>query len=304
MCTPPARIHNRNLHSIPKKAEPFDTIHIDHFGPLPAVHSARKHILVVIDAFTKFTKLYAVKSTSTKEVIACLDRYEDDYCRPRRVISDRGTCFTSLEFTEYMIQRRIEHIKTAVQSPQANGQVERVNRVIKSMLSKKTDRTNHADWVKMLSQATFALNNTVHSSTKTTASRLLYGVDQRGQIVDHMTEYLQEKTPTPQRNLEKMREEAAAAIQKSQRANERYFAKKNTPPETFAEGDFVVIRHIDTTPGTNKKLNEKYRGPYVVHKQLPNDRYVIRDIENCQITQLPYDGVIEACRMRKWVEHR
>lgn len=36
-------------------------------------------------------------------------------------------------------------------------------------------------------------------------------------------------------------------------------------------------------------------------KVLPNDRYVIKDIENCQITQLPYDGIIEARHMRKWV---
>ena len=59
---------------------------------------------------------------------------------------------------------------------------------------------------------------------------------------------------------------------------------------------------MDTTIGTNKKFIPKFRGPYRVHKVLPNDRYVIRDIENCQITQIPYDGVIEASRIRKYVE--
>lgn len=63
----------------------------------------------------------------------------------------------------------------------------------------------------------------------------------------------------------------------------------------------MVIRNVDTVIGTNKKLIPRYRGPYEVHKVLGNDRYVIRDIENCQLTQLPYDGVVEANKIRKWV---
>lgn len=64
----------------------------------------------------------------------------------------------------------------------------------------------------------------------------------------------------------------------------------------------MLIRNVDTTIGTNKKFIPKFRGPYRIHKALPNDRYVVRDIENCQITQIPYDGIIEASRIRKFVE--
>lgn len=41
---------------IPKIPLPFDTIHIDHFGPITAIKSKRKHVLVVIDSFKKFVK--------------------------------------------------------------------------------------------------------------------------------------------------------------------------------------------------------------------------------------------------------
>lgn len=54
------------LHSIPKGEVPFDTLHIDHLGPLPKTKSRNKHILVVIDAFTRFVKLFAVQSTDTR----------------------------------------------------------------------------------------------------------------------------------------------------------------------------------------------------------------------------------------------
>ena len=39
----PARITERNLYNIPKKPIPFDTIHIDHFGPLPSLISKSNH---------------------------------------------------------------------------------------------------------------------------------------------------------------------------------------------------------------------------------------------------------------------
>lgn len=119
-----------------------------------------------------------------------------------------------------------------------------------------------------------------------------------------MTEFLQEKFAKEiSQKFDIKRTNAANAIQKSQENNSKYFIDKNRPPKTFSEGEFIVLRHIDTTAGTNKKFNEKYRGPYVIHKVLQNDRYVIREIENCQITQLPYDGVVEACKIRKWKEH-
>lgn len=94
----PSRSNVRNLHSINKVPEPFHTIHIDHFGPLPALKSKRKHVLTVIDSFTKFTKLYAVNSTSTKEAICALKKYFEVYSRPTRIISDQGKGFDSKDF--------------------------------------------------------------------------------------------------------------------------------------------------------------------------------------------------------------
>ena len=67
----PARSNDHCLYNIPKEPIPFDTVHVDHFGPLPNIKSKRKHIFVVVDAFTKYVKLYPVNSTSTKEVNNC-----------------------------------------------------------------------------------------------------------------------------------------------------------------------------------------------------------------------------------------
>lgn len=120
MYAAPVRPSEQNLYCIPKEPVPFDTIHVDHFGPLPALLNKRKHVLVVVDAFTKYVKLFAVNSTSTKEVNASLEKYFAFYSRPRRMISDRGTCFTSLEFAEFLNRNDIQHVKVATASAQAN----------------------------------------------------------------------------------------------------------------------------------------------------------------------------------------
>ena len=296
----PARVTDRNLYNIPKKPVPFDTIHIDHFGPLPSLASKRKYILVVIDAFTKYVKLYPTNSTSTKEVNAALDKYFQYYSRPVRVISDRGSCFKSQNFIDFLQERNITHVKTAVASPQTNGQVERVNRVIKPMLAKLSEPIAHSDWSQKLLEVEYALNNSVHSTTKHTPSELLFGVQQKGPVVDDLTEYLGEKRVN-ERDLVKNRTSATEAIKQSQEYAAGRALQRKRKPKEYKKGDYVMILNVDTVIGTNKKFVPRYKGPYIVFKELGHDRYVIRDIENCQLTQLPYDGVVEANRMRKWL---
>lgn len=290
------------MHNIKKVPEPFQTLHIDHFGPLPSLKSKRKHVLAVIDSFTKFVKLYAVNGTSTKESWCALKKYFEAYSRPVRIYSDKGTCFTSAEFEKYLTECNIKHVEATVASPQSNGQVERVNRVLKAMTAKVTDPIDHSDWVKQLSKVEFSLNNTVHCTTKQTPSKMLFGTEQRGEIMDELTEYLQDCYGEEYKGLNEIRSQASEAIQKSQLYNQKYFAERHKPAKEFKEGDLVMIKHVDSTVGKNKKFNIKYRGPYAVRKCVGNDRYHITDVENCQLTQMPYDNIIDSSRMRLWLE--
>jgi len=56
-----------SLYPAPKV--PLEILHIDHFGPLQETRDRFKHILVIVDAFTRFTWLCPVQTTSTKEVV-------------------------------------------------------------------------------------------------------------------------------------------------------------------------------------------------------------------------------------------
>lgn len=82
----------------------------------------------------------------------------------------------------------------------------------------------------------------------------------------------------------------------------KYFNDHHKSPVQFEEGEYVVIKNVDNTTEKNKKLIQKYRGPYVIKKKLGHDRYVVEDIDGFQITQIPYSNILESSRLRKWLD--
>jgi len=205
-------------------------------------------------------KLFPVNSTSTREVTASLSKYFKFYSRPRRIISNRGSCFTSSEFNEFLAERNIGHIKLATCAPQANGQVEIVTT---TMLGKFNNPIIQADWYKLINKVEHAINNSFKNI-----------------------------------DLKDIRDIANLKTVEPQKRNEVIKAAKQKAPSEYSVGDFLAIRNIDVTPGTCTKLAPKYRGLYKINRVFDNDRYEVTDIDNCQLTQLPYKGILEAARLK------
>ena len=290
------------LHNIPKGKTPFDVLHIDHYGPLPNSQNKMKHIFLIVDGFTKFSKLYAVKSTTSVESIKCLESYFSTYSRPSKIISDRGTSFTSQIFKDFMSKNNIQHVKVASFTPQANGQVERINRILTPMFSKEADSETTSNWYKNLYKIEFALNNTKNRSSGFSPSLLLFGVEQKGEFCDKVLEYIQDKVQTNNdRNLYEIREKASDNLIRNQNINKIYYDKKHKMPHAYDIGDYVMLRNLVTTPGINKKFLPKFRGPYEVVKKYDNDRYLVKDIEGLQMSRIPYEGICSPINMKLYM---
>lgn len=60
------------LHNIEKGNTPWQTLHIEHFGPLTRIKRGYKHILAIIDGFSKFIIIEPAKSTNSEETIKIL----------------------------------------------------------------------------------------------------------------------------------------------------------------------------------------------------------------------------------------
>lgn len=287
-----------NLHNITKPQVPFEMVHIDHYGPVDK-NTAKKYLLVVIDACTKFIKLYATKTTATSEVISALKEYFRYYSRPKCIVSDRGTSFTSKEFEKCMTDYNIKHIKIATGSPQANGQVERVNRNLGPIIAKLCK--GNGPWDKCIEMVEFALNNTVHRMINTHPSIMLFGVNQKGKVVDKIREELENNNVNI--DLSTIRNNAKQNEEKAQKYNENYVNTKRKSGTQYEVDDYVVIRNYDNSAGTSRKLIPKFKGPYKISKILPNDRFLIEDVEGFQQTQIPYKGVWAIQNIKPWLRN-
>ena len=82
------------------------------------------------------------------------------------------------------------------------------------MLATISEPIQHSDWSRPHLDVEYAINNSVHSTTKQTPSVLLFGISQCGRIVDKLTEYLDltHSDKNPERNLDELRSEANNAI--------------------------------------------------------------------------------------------
>ncbi|GFY03973.1 transposon Tf2-8 polyprotein [Trichonephila clavipes] len=77
-----------------------------------------------VDAFTKFTWLYPVKTVSAKSALEKLKQQQKTFGNPIRIISHRGSAFTSKLFNDYCDEENIQRLQISTGVPRANGQVE------------------------------------------------------------------------------------------------------------------------------------------------------------------------------------
>lgn len=164
------------LNPIEKGCRPMDTYSIDHLGPLATTKKSYKHLFVGVDAFTKFTWLYPTKSTCTAEVLQKLRLQAVTFGNPRRIVSDRGTAFTSGDFEAYCRDQGIKHQLTTTGVPRANGQVERVTAW--SSLTKLA-APEPGNWFKFVETAQQCLNVTTHRSTGASPFHVMFGTSPR-----------------------------------------------------------------------------------------------------------------------------
>lgn len=293
------------LHPIEKIAIPFHTIHADHLGPFNKSKKKNSYILVIIDAFTKFITLAAVKSTKSSETIKVIKNLIGNFGTPTRLITDRGSCFTSKKFKTFTQSLGIKHILNAVSTPRANGQVERSNRTILASLGAMTHGKDPRTWDQYLPDIQLGINTTIHAITKKTPSELLFGrrVTNPSQgilneIVSDVGNGLTEGT------IEDVRAEASCLMQEQSRTSKKRYDSRKKEAKRYQVGDLVrIVRAIASGSGQSKKLEPKLQGPYKVIKVLPNDRYVVEDTPISRKGRR-YEAIIAADKMYPWLSFK
>lgn len=264
------------LSPINKEDQPLGTYHLDHVGPMELTKKKYNHILVVVDAFSKFTWLYPSKNTASDFVVECLKKQSSVFGNPKRIISDRGTAFTSHLFKEYCESEGIQHLLIATGVPRGNGQVERIHKIIVPMLTKLCYEDPNC-WYKHVERVQQAINNTPPRSTKFSPFRILTGLEMRvpdiPQIKDLLDELSVEEIDV---SREEVRKEARLNIEKIQQENKKNFNSKRKEDSQYRVDQLVAIKR--TQFGAGLKLKPKYLGPYKILKVMRRGRYEVEKV--------------------------
>lgn len=262
------------LHPIMPGRRPFEIINLDHIGPFVRSTRGNCYVLVLIDNLTKFVKLFPVKSCNTEGVTRSLEQFIISYGIPKRIISDRGTAFTSRTFEEFCVQHGIRHTLNSVRHPQANGQVERVNSTLVPVMqaNMETDRT----WDKHITIVESQLNNAYNKTIGHTPFQVLFG------YLPSFKDGVLRHTTTTERweAVDQLRSKVRERIVAEHHIWKERYDPKHSQPVLYQVGEVVFIRKPPDVTGESTKLQSRYRGPLVITEVLPNDVYKVTSMQN------------------------
>lgn len=153
---------------------PFQKLYMDFLGKYPRSRSGNAYIFIVVDHFSKFTFLKAMReATATNVVKFLVEEIFRKFGVPETIHSDNGAQFVSKHFREMVNSYQIRHMQTAPYSPQSNAS-ERVNQSVLNAIRAYLEK-DHRDWDLYLSEIECALRTSVHTATGVTPFFSLFG---------------------------------------------------------------------------------------------------------------------------------
>lgn len=168
---------NRGKSKLGKRAfprKPNEIISIDFIVDLEKTSKGNIHILTIVDNFSKFIKVYALKDRTASTA----SRYVYDFCLtygiPERLYSDQDPAYEANLFTELTKQLGVKKSRTTTYNPKANGLCEKSNGIVKSFLLKYVNFFG-GEWDKWLRELSYVFNSSVHTSTGFTPFELFFG---------------------------------------------------------------------------------------------------------------------------------
>ncbi|XP_035917739.1 uncharacterized protein LOC118515145 [Anopheles stephensi] len=298
----PCILHNKklglkegHLSPIPKGDVPLHTLHMDHVGPMDTTAKQYRYILTIVDSFSKFVWLYPTRTTTAEEVLRKLECWSAVYGNPTRIITDRGSAFTSNTFAAHVQNQGIEHIVSTTGVPRGNGQAERVNRTVIEMLAKLSTE-DPSKWFKWVNRVQRAINAYYHSTTGKTHFELMFGVKMKNSSDDQLREIINKEWYEYHDNVrQELRKDARIAIEPAQRRYKDQFDKKRKPASGYKLGELVAIKRTQFVAG--KKLASEYLGPYEIMHVNRNGRYRVRKVG---LGEGPLETSTSEDNMRLW----
>ena len=284
------------LHPIIPGKRPFSTINIDHEGPFVTSGRKNKYILALIDNLTKYVVLRAVRDTSVRHVIRVMDEFVLSFGAPDRIISDRGTCFTSRKFADFCTSHGIELVLNSPRHPQANGQIDRLNRTLLPAVQVCLGHPEGKDSDARLREIQRDLDESPNKSTGESPFRMLYGYTARHD--EGVLRQLASQNNTEYRLPKDLQEEVRVRVEEAQRRSKTRYDRGHREV-IYNVGDIVYMKNALVATGESNKLQRRFRGPLVIAEVFQGDTYRVVELDSSNSSRR-YASTAHASQLKLW----
>ena len=231
--------------------------------------SGNRHLLVVMDYFTKWPEAYALPNQEALTVANVLaSEFVPRHGVPLELHTDQGRNFESTVIRELCQLLGIHKTRTTAFNPKSDGMVERYNLTIGRQLAMFIGQ-HQGTWDKQLPMLLLSYRSAMHEATGFTPSMLLNGreltlpVDLMYGRPDEEYTSQSQYVCDLQRRLEAVHSFArSTASRHHNRSKRRYDLRADT--SRFEPGDRVWMANPQRKKGVCPKLTNPWEGPYTV----------------------------------------
>ena len=269
-----ASVHQRAPLVNIETSQPLELLCVD-FLKLEPSKGGVENILVITDHFSRYAQAFPTKNQTARTTARIIyDHFVVHYGAPARLHSDQGRNFTSSVIRHLCELLGISKSRTTPYHPMGNGQCERFNSTLLSMLG-TLDNSQKSDWKSYVPSLVHAYNCTRSDATGFSPYYIMFGRHPRlpvdlllGRPVQggNSQEY-GEYVRSLKRRLEHAYQVASEKVAEVQRTHkERYDLR--TRGATVEVGDSVLIRNVGLK-GTHK-IADKWQDPVYRVLRQPN----------------------------------
>gem|GEM_PF-1416539 len=244
---------------------PFEIVSIDTIGGFADSRSTKKFLHLLVDHFTRYAYILTSKNQNAKDFIKLAKNVTQSH-DVQMVLTDQYPGINSKEFKQFLKNKKIKMIFTAVDAPFSNGINERLNQTLVNKIRCTINESEKkVAWTTIAQKVVKKYNETEHTVTKFAPKYLL-----EGENINILPQEL--KTRGTTEDLERDRKIALENTLKSHKNNKKRFDLHRKQIE-LNEGDLVYVKNGNRL--NRKKLDELRIGPYKILEKISNSIYKV-----------------------------
>jgi len=238
-----------------------------------------RYCLTIIDHLTRYVQIVPLKTKHADSVAdAMFQEFVTIFGPPRLIQTDGGSEFNNRLFKECCRLLQIKTTLTTAYHPQANGMIERTNRVVKDAIASLAN-TTPTRWEQLIPQVRLALNSAIHRCTGDQPLYLMTG--HHGHFPVGLTNDLVYNSESSKAFYNALNIARKVALETTRTAREQWtrdYDKRSANPKALGEGDLVLYKNRVRKTGVDKLQNPRWSGPARITKKIGPVTFLLKDL--------------------------